>query len=89
MNNQNRNAFSDEQIRQMRLNTCKMCTFSACNGNQSNKCNIDTLTCTRTGENIIVKTNDIAQTCPLKYWVYTNAKIPVFVRPNSGCGCGH
>lgn len=82
------NVYSDDQIRQLRLKICERCIYSSCNGNLSNKCNINELVCTRDNNiSILNKTSNISNTCPLQYWAFTNSKRPIAFR-SYGCGCG-
>lgn len=79
--------YSQEEQRILRLNTCKGCIYSQCNGNSSNKCNIDSLVCSIDNKGIVVKSNNLSNKCAKGYWDNTNMTKSVFV-PNKGCGCG-
>lgn len=89
--------YTPVQIKNLRLNTCRNCIYSACNdnGNLSNKCNIDTLVCTKdknllgNNKSVVSKANNLNDTCPMGYWDFTNATKTVYIK-SSGCKtCGH
>lgn len=80
--------FTDEQKREMRLNICKLCIFSHCNGNQANKCEVDSLVCGKDNDkNIIAKTSNVSEACPMDFWSQTNGET-ISWPTRSGCGCG-
>lgn len=81
-------AYTDNEKRAMRLRICSMCVFSACNNSQANKCDINTMVCTKTDpmQNIVAKTSNIASTCPMSYWTNTNKTLDNYV-PSPGCAC--
>lgn len=81
------NAYNDEQKREMRLRICKQCVFASCNNNNMNTCDVNSLVCVKSSnQNIIVKTNDLAQKCPMNYWALTNKTLDDYI-PSPGCGC--
>lgn len=78
--------YSQEEKRKIRLNVCKLCPFSQCNGNESNKCNVKDLVCVKDNDkNIVMKTSDLKEKCPLDKWNISNATKFIEVK---GCGCG-
>lgn len=80
--------YTDEQKRAMRLNVCKQCVFISCNGNNSNKCSIETMICTKTAinERVVEKSANLASKCPMDYWTLTNKTLDNYI-PKPGCGC--
>lgn len=78
--------YSQEQQRQIRLDTCTKCILAKCNGNESNKCNINSLVCSLDNQSIITKTNNLSSVCKKGYWDTTNATKKIQV--STGCGCG-
>lgn len=79
--------YSQEEQRVLRLNTCSKCIYAKCNGNESNKCNLDSLVCTLDGQGIKVKSNNLSNNCKKGYWDNTNETKRVQV-VTPGCGCG-
>lgn len=78
--------YSQEEQRALRFKTCQSCTLSACNGNQSNKCNVDSLVCTLDNQNIRIKAFNLSNKCARGFWDNTNATKSVYVAPSCGCG---
>lgn len=81
-------AYTFEEKKKMRLDICKQCIFISCNGNNTNKCDINAMICTKDNENIIIKTNDATSTCKMDYWSLSNKTLDGYVPSGKGCGCG-
>lgn len=82
--------YSPQEQANLRLEICKKCTFSACNGNQTNKCNVDEMICTQDNNQLVIlKTQNMNSVCPMKFWDLTNATKTTYApSPGKGCGCG-
>lgn len=78
--------YSQEEKRAFRLQTCARCIFAKCDGNESNKCNIDTLKCTLDDSLIRVKANNLNNTCAKHFWDATNQTQIIDVPKSCGCG---
>lgn len=83
---QNVPVYSQEEQKSIRLSTCKGCILAKCNGNESNKCNINSLVCTLDNQLIVQKANNVNSVCKKGYWDSTNATKQIKV--TTGCGCG-
>lgn len=73
-----------------RIEICKQCIFVACDFSKINKCDINTLVCTKdNNKNIIEKTSNPAETCPMGFWEIANATHTTHVQSSGkSCGCG-
>lgn len=81
--------YSDEEKQKYRLMLCQRCEFSHCNGNQANKCEPSTMSCSADNDaNIVAKSQNLSETCPKGYWAFTNTQSGSVRVNKSGCGCG-
>lgn len=74
----------------MKLNICSACIYSACNGNQSNKCNVNEMTCTQDNNQLVIaKANNVNETCPMSFWDITKSTHTSHAQSSGkSCGCG-
>lgn len=80
--------YSPQQQQELRREICAKCIYSACNNNQTDKCSIDSMVCTQDNNKlIIVKTQNMNETCPMSFWDLTNATRLTY-KPSAGKGCG-